>query len=89
MTPAIASALMPLMRGMDPERARATLTEERGRLVKRDRLRWVGTPATKLDLTKPVPLVIYPAPSITRTEIQDECKDRRTECRKHVVKILL
>lgn len=44
--------------------------EERGQLVKRDRLVWVGTPTTRLDLTKPVPLVVYPAPSITRTEMQ-------------------
>jgi DNA-binding transcriptional LysR family regulator len=43
--------------------------EERGRLVRRERLVWVGTPATKLDLTKPVPLVVYPAPSISRTEM--------------------
>ncbi|HZZ97060.1 MAG TPA: LysR family transcriptional regulator [Jatrophihabitantaceae bacterium] len=43
--------------------------EERGRLVKRDRLVWVGTPNTRLDLTKPVPLVIYPAPSVSRSEI--------------------
>jgi len=43
--------------------------EERGRLVKRERLVWVGTPATKLDLTKPVPLVVYPSPSISRAEI--------------------
>jgi DNA-binding transcriptional LysR family regulator len=43
--------------------------EERGRLVKRDRLVWVGTPSTKLDLTKPVPLVVYPSPSISRAEM--------------------
>jgi DNA-binding transcriptional LysR family regulator len=43
--------------------------EERGRLVKRERLVWVGNPATKLDLTKPLPLVVYPAPSISRTEM--------------------
>jgi DNA-binding transcriptional LysR family regulator len=44
--------------------------EERGRLVKRDRLVWVGTPATKLDLARPVPLVMYSAPSVSRTEIR-------------------
>ena len=43
--------------------------EERGLLVKRERLVWVGTPNTKIDLNKPVPLVIYPAPSVSRTEI--------------------
>jgi DNA-binding transcriptional LysR family regulator len=44
--------------------------EERGQLVKRDRLVWVGTPSTKLDLSKPVPLVVYPAPSLSRTEMR-------------------
>ena len=44
--------------------------EERGQLVKRDRLVWVGTPSTRLDLTRPLPLVVYPAPSISRTEIR-------------------
>ena len=44
--------------------------EERGQLVKRDRLVWVGTSSTRLDLTRPLPLVVYPAPSISRTEIR-------------------
>jgi Bacterial regulatory helix-turn-helix protein, lysR family len=44
--------------------------EERGQLVKRERLVWVGTPSTRLDLTRPLPLVVYPAPSLSRTEIR-------------------
>ena len=44
--------------------------ERSGQLVKRDRLVWVGTPTTKLDLGKPLPLVVYPTPSMTRTEIR-------------------
>jgi DNA-binding transcriptional LysR family regulator len=44
--------------------------EQRGQLVKRDRLVWVGTPTTRLDLGKPLPLVVYPTPSMTRTEIR-------------------
>jgi DNA-binding transcriptional LysR family regulator len=44
--------------------------EQRGQLVKRERLVWVGTPSTKLDLTAPLPLVVYPVPSISRTEIR-------------------
>src|ERR1700684_3769332 len=44
--------------------------EERGQLVKRERLVWVGTPSTKLDLTAPLPLVVYPVPSISRTEMR-------------------
>jgi DNA-binding transcriptional LysR family regulator len=42
--------------------------EQRGQLVKRDRLVWVGTPSTKGDLARP--LVVYAAPSISRTEIR-------------------
>ena len=44
--------------------------EQRGQLVKRDRMVWVGTPSTKLDLTAPLPLVVYPVPSISRTEMR-------------------
>ena len=31
---------------------------------------WVGSPSTRLDLTRPLPLVVYPTPSISRTEIR-------------------
>ena len=44
--------------------------EERSQLVKRDRLVWVGTPSTRLDLTRPLPLVVYPSPSVSRTEMR-------------------
>ncbi|MCW2895386.1 MAG: LysR family transcriptional regulator [Actinomycetia bacterium] len=44
--------------------------EQRGQLVKRERMVWVGTPSTKLDLTAPLPLVVYPVPSISRTEMR-------------------
>ncbi|HUN35385.1 MAG TPA: LysR family transcriptional regulator [Trebonia sp.] len=44
--------------------------EQRGQLVKRERLVWVGTPSTRLDLSKPLPLVVYPSPSISRTEMR-------------------
>jgi DNA-binding transcriptional LysR family regulator len=44
--------------------------EGRGQLVKRDRLVWVGTTSTRLDLTRPLPLVVYPAPSLSRTEMR-------------------
>ena len=43
--------------------------EHRGQLVKRERQVWVGTQTTRLDLTKPLPLVVYPMPSISRTEM--------------------
>ncbi len=38
-----------------------------GELVWRDRLRWVGADATQLVRGQPVPLVVYPPPSLTRT----------------------
>jgi DNA-binding transcriptional LysR family regulator len=38
-----------------------------GRLVRRDRLVWVGHKSLQLDLEAHVPLVTYPAPSLTRT----------------------
>jgi DNA-binding transcriptional LysR family regulator len=38
-----------------------------GELVWRDRLRWVGADATQLVPGQPVPLVVYPPPSLTRT----------------------
>lgn len=41
--------------------------ENRGRLVRRDRLVWVGLPGMAVDVQRPVPLVVYPAPSISRT----------------------
>jgi DNA-binding transcriptional LysR family regulator len=44
--------------------------EQRGQLVKRDRLVWVGTQSTKIDLTRPLPLVVYPVPSLSRTEMR-------------------
>lgn len=39
----------------------------RGRLVRRDRLVWVGIDRTSLDQHQPVPLITYPAPSFSRT----------------------
>src|SRR5580658_10339905 len=54
--------------------------EERAQLVKRDRLVWVGTPSTRLDMTRPLPLVVYPAPSVTRTEIRRAQLPFRSAC---------
>jgi DNA-binding transcriptional LysR family regulator len=36
-----------------------------GKLVKRERMVWVGNPSTRLDLGKPIPLAVYPAPSLS------------------------
>ncbi|WP_349897376.1 LysR substrate-binding domain-containing protein [Parafrigoribacterium soli] len=38
-----------------------------GQLVRRDRLVWVGHKSMQLEQDSPVPLVTYPAPSLTRT----------------------
>ncbi|MBA8794682.1 DNA-binding transcriptional LysR family regulator [Friedmanniella endophytica] len=40
---------------------------DRGRMVRRDRLAWVGLDNAQLDPTAPVPLITYPAPSFSRT----------------------
>ncbi|AEW97279.1 transcriptional regulator, LysR family [Streptantibioticus cattleyicolor NRRL 8057 = DSM 46488] len=39
---------------------------EPGRLVWRDRLAWIGGAGLRLDPERPVPLIVYPPPSITR-----------------------
>jgi DNA-binding transcriptional LysR family regulator len=44
--------------------------EAQGTLVKRERLVWVGTESTKLDPSRPLPLVVYPMPSLSRTAMQ-------------------
>jgi DNA-binding transcriptional LysR family regulator len=41
--------------------------EPRGQLVWRDRLAWVCGPGFSLDPQAPVPLILYPPPSLTRT----------------------
>ncbi|HEY0578938.1 MAG TPA: LysR family transcriptional regulator [Pseudonocardia sp.] len=46
------------------------LGEDRGTLVKRERLVWVGNPGTRLDRGRPLPLVVYPTPSLSRTAMQ-------------------
>lgn len=43
-------------------------SNKRDGLVRRDRLVWVGT--ARADLGAPLPLVVYPAPSISRTEMR-------------------
>ncbi len=41
--------------------------DDRGRLVWRDRLAWIGTEATRIDPGQPLPLILYTPPSITRS----------------------
>jgi DNA-binding transcriptional LysR family regulator len=40
--------------------------DERGRLVWRDRLAWIGTDATRIDPMQPLPLILCTPPSLTR-----------------------
>jgi DNA-binding transcriptional LysR family regulator len=41
--------------------------DNRGQLVWRDRLVWIAAPGARIDLSQPVPLILYNAPSITRS----------------------
>jgi DNA-binding transcriptional LysR family regulator len=41
--------------------------DDRGQLVWLDRLVWIGAPGARIDLSQPVPLILYNAPSITRS----------------------
>jgi DNA-binding transcriptional LysR family regulator len=41
--------------------------DQRGQLVWRDRLAWIGTAATRIDPAAPVPLILFNPPSITRS----------------------
>ncbi|HEY2617276.1 MAG TPA: LysR substrate-binding domain-containing protein [Acetobacteraceae bacterium] len=41
--------------------------DDKGRLVWRDRLAWIGTEATRIEASQPLPLILYTPPSITRT----------------------
>jgi DNA-binding transcriptional LysR family regulator len=41
--------------------------DQRGQLVWRDRLVWIGPPAPRIEPGQPVPLILYDAPSITRS----------------------
>jgi DNA-binding transcriptional LysR family regulator len=41
--------------------------DDRGRLVWRDRLAWIGVEGTRIDPGQPLPLILYTPPSISRT----------------------
>jgi DNA-binding transcriptional LysR family regulator len=55
--------------------AKRRLGEDRGRLVWREKLVWIGRETTVVDPSRPLPLVMYPPPSITRA-IAIEVLDR-------------
>ena len=48
--------------------AKRSAGDNRGQLVWRDRLAWIGAPGARIDVSAlPVPLILYNAPSITRS----------------------
>lgn len=55
--------------------------ETHGRLVWREDLCWVGAPAVHVDPDAPVPLVVYPPPSITREQAFGVLRQRAREWR--------
>jgi DNA-binding transcriptional LysR family regulator len=58
--------------------------DDRGRLIWRDRLAWAGAEARHIDAAQPVPLILYPPPSITReialTALERESRQWRVVC---------
>ncbi|MFI9051602.1 LysR family transcriptional regulator [Streptomyces sp. NPDC053427] len=55
--------------------------ESRGRLVWRDRLVWVGAERLRLDPQRPVPLVVYPPPAVTRARALEALEGQGREWR--------
>ncbi|MDD9379893.1 LysR substrate-binding domain-containing protein [Streptomyces sp. ZAF1911] len=45
--------------------------DERGRLVWRDRMVWIGAEGLRVDPDRPVPLIVFPPPGITRERALD------------------
>jgi DNA-binding transcriptional LysR family regulator len=46
--------------------AKRRADDTHGKLVWRDSLAWIGTPGLRLEPDRPVPLILFPAPAITR-----------------------
>ncbi len=51
---------------LDVVLAKRRTGDERGRMVWRDRLAWIGAASTRLDPAQPLPLILYTPPSLTR-----------------------
>jgi DNA-binding transcriptional LysR family regulator len=51
---------------LDAVLGKRRLGDDRGRLVWRDRLVWIGGPETRIDPAAPLPLILYTPPSISR-----------------------
>ncbi|MFH8750400.1 LysR family transcriptional regulator [Streptomyces rimosus] len=67
-----------------PGPARGRPEAPTGRLVWRDRLVWVGTDRLRLDARRPVPLVVFPPPAVTRARaleaLERQGRDWRIAC---------
>jgi DNA-binding transcriptional LysR family regulator len=55
--------------------------ESRGQLVWRDRLVWIGTERLRLDPQRPVPLVVFPPPAVTRARALEALEHQGREWR--------
>ena len=55
--------------------------ESRGRLVWRDRLVWIGTERLRLDPQRPIPLVVFPPPAVTRARALEALERQGREWR--------
>lgn len=52
--------------GLDVALCKRRAGDERGRLVWRDRLAWIGSVDTRIDPAQPLPLILYTPPSLSR-----------------------
>lgn len=52
---------------LDVAFVKASPGDGRGRLVRRDRLVWAAVGGARIDLNRPVPLIVYKAPSLSRS----------------------
>ncbi|HEX6501309.1 MAG TPA: LysR substrate-binding domain-containing protein [Micromonosporaceae bacterium] len=52
---------------LDVAFVKASPGDGRGRLVRRDRLVWAAVDGARIDLDRPIPLIVYKAPSLSRS----------------------
>lgn len=67
--------------GLDVVFIKRTAGEGRGRLAWRETARWIGRPGHRLDADEPVPLLLYPPPSITRAIVLATLEEARRSFR--------
>lgn len=68
LTVALSGALYEMLDAgqLDLVLAKRRLGDDRGQLVRREKLVWIGREPIRLDMDRPLPLVMFPPPSITR-----------------------